>query len=384
MAAAWRYVAGLDDNVPIIDVDTWKGDLPRRCLGYTKRIPARGRHIILLGEGVSWNVSEGEPRADVLPAELLQQFGVTMYMPPIHGNREIDILAYLDYANRVRFPRSGFRYRAIDAPLICRLFFDTDWPNNFRGLANYLKLVADDDREKIGGGDPRSDGEADGSGSVEILPVLREWEKLKWFRARIDWRCDANKVPFGLLPDLATRIYAWHSTLVHLATDGEGVDDPSLRLTLLPKDGWRRRGGLRVQQFLAMSTVSYVQQILLWGLHPTSQAQISWAQILRDRVTRNPVFGATFESLQSGLAMDVRSIAKTLKEITSSGSDSTAVAARHPGVAPGMGTEAERSASDERPRGRFFCDGENFVIEFTVGESKEFNHFPIKDHLGLY
>ena len=69
-------------------------------------------------------------------------------MPPIHRHREIDLLAHLDYCNKVRFPRSGFRYRGISVPLINRLFFDNDWPSNLRGLSRFLENVSDLDRRE--------------------------------------------------------------------------------------------------------------------------------------------------------------------------------------------------------------------------------------------
>ena len=116
MARAWLHVAGLGEDIPIVDLDREPAELPRRCIGYTAQRPARGRHCHLLGEGQCWNAPEGPSGEPTLPDRLVQLFRVGLYMPPIHRHREIDILAYLDYCNKVRFPRAGFRYSEISAP----------------------------------------------------------------------------------------------------------------------------------------------------------------------------------------------------------------------------------------------------------------------------
>ena len=84
----------------------------------------------------------------------MQRFAITLYMPPLHGQREIDALAYLDFCIKVRFPRHGLHYRRIAADLIHSILFKNDWPANLAGLARSLRNLSYADQRDASQADP--------------------------------------------------------------------------------------------------------------------------------------------------------------------------------------------------------------------------------------
>src|SRR5208337_4232827 len=268
MARVWRDIAGFGEETPIIDLDLNPVDLPSRCIGYTTRRPDRHRFCFHLDEGFTLYAPQGREGQPTLPGDLMQHFGISLYMPPIHGHREIDLLAHLDYCNKVRFPHSGFRYSEISVPLINRLFFDNDWPSNLRGLSRFLEVVSDLDRREAKA--------TLAQGNVVDLGTLRDHKEIRMFdrpsprdpESRVvDWTCDAEDVPICLIPDLAIRIFHWdcrHGPLGH--PDSEDPDS-ELRRVLLPESLRDGTTGLRVHNFLRMTAEEYTRDILFLGLN---------------------------------------------------------------------------------------------------------------------
>ena len=69
----------------------------------------------------------------------MQRFAIPLYVPPLHGQREIDIPAFLDSWTRVPRNSSRVRFRAIDATLVLQMLFDNDWPANLEGVSRALR-----------------------------------------------------------------------------------------------------------------------------------------------------------------------------------------------------------------------------------------------------
>ena len=109
MARAWLRVAGRGEGEwPIVDLDTWRDVLPDRCIAVTTKRPPSNRPCFLLESG-AWGYAPQRPTGEpTLPADLMQRFAITLYVPPLYGHREIDILAFLDYWNKVRSQDYGF------------------------------------------------------------------------------------------------------------------------------------------------------------------------------------------------------------------------------------------------------------------------------------
>ena len=145
MARAWLRVAGQGEGEwPIVDLDTWRDAMPDRCIAVTTRRPPSSRPCFLLESGTWGDLRpERPPDEPTLPADLMQRFAITLYVPPLYGHREIDILAFLGLLER-RFEARilyGIRYRKIDAALVHRMLFEDDWPANLEGISRVLRRI---------------------------------------------------------------------------------------------------------------------------------------------------------------------------------------------------------------------------------------------------
>ena len=382
MARAWRDVAGFGAEIPIIDLDQVAVELPPKCIGFTTRRPERHRACFRLDEGVMLYVPPGRKGQPILPSELMQHFGIALYMPPIHQHREIDLLAHLDYCNKVRFPRSGFRYRGISVPLINRLFFDNDWPSNLRGLSRFLENVSDLDRRQAKSNNLRN--------GVLNLGTLRDHPEIRMFNrpsprdpeARIvDWICDAEDVPIRLIPDLAVRIFHWdcrHGPLRH--PDSEDPDS-ELRRMLLPETLCQRSTGLRVRDFLRMTAEDYTRDILFLGLDvddPKRPDRKVWFSTMLNHVERDSHFGATFSSLQAGLAMDSK-----CTEVLSTGTASPASSGIHVPSLSNVGTAGQHTLAKADLINRFERHDGLFHLEFHADGYHEKDDILLRECIGL-
>ena len=121
------------------DLDTWREELPDRCIAVTTKRPPPNRPCFLLESGTWGYAPQRPPGEPTLPADLMQRFAITLYVPPLHGHREIDILAFLDYWTRVPSNSSRVQYRAMDAALVLHMLFDNDWPANLEGISRALR-----------------------------------------------------------------------------------------------------------------------------------------------------------------------------------------------------------------------------------------------------
>ena len=142
MARAWLRVAGRgEEEWPIVDLDTWRDAMPDRCIAVTTRRPPSSRPCFLLESGTWGNAPQRPPDEPTLPADLMQRFAITLYVPPLHGHREIDILAFLDYWSKVQIQNYRIRYRKIDVALVHRMLFEDDWPANLEGISRVLRRI---------------------------------------------------------------------------------------------------------------------------------------------------------------------------------------------------------------------------------------------------
>ena len=384
MARAWRHVAGFGAETPIIDLDQAAVELPPKCIGYTTRRPGRHRACFRLDEGFTLSVPRGREGQPTLPGELMRHFAIALYMPPIHRHREIDLLAHLDYCNKVRFPRSGFRYRGISVPLINRLFFDNDWPSNLRGLSRFLENVSDLDRREAKVNRPRA--------GILNLDTLRDRPEIRMFdppsrrdpEARVvDWICDAEDVPIRLIPDLAVRIFHWDCRHGPIGHSGSEPPDSELRRMLLPEELCRRTTDLRVRDFLRMTAESYTRDILFLGLDvddPVRPDRKAWFSTMLNHVERDSHFGATFASLQAGLAIDLTRHGEMLSISDPSPSPSAMLDARP----SDFGTSGKPVSARADLLNRFeFRHGLRFHLEFHADGYHEDDDILLKECIGL-
>ncbi|MFO0892839.1 MAG: hypothetical protein U0790_27320 [Isosphaeraceae bacterium] len=301
MACVWRRVSGQSpEERPIIDLDTWGDAVPFECIAVTARRPPPGRDCWRLDEG-AWGEAGG--RGD-LPAELMQRFSIPIYMPPLHGCRQIDALAYLDFCTRARFPRHRIEYRRIAADLIEGILFGSDWPANLAGLARSLRNLSYADGGRLSPADHRGGSDPPGD-------TLRDrWPELRWFGSRgvgsdnsglVAWACGGEEVAAESVPDVAVRLYtrlAQSRVAEHSGREAEGMHrspgTPKVSTDLPPPD-------LTAREFLELSEEQFARRYLIAhdpagveGGHRELESALGWL-----RKTR--ILGTDFTALQAGL-----------------------------------------------------------------------------------
>ena len=214
MAKSWLRVSGRGKGEwPIIDLDTWREELPDRCIAVTTKRPPSNRPCFLLESGAWGYAPQRPPGEPTLSADLMQRFAITLYVPPLHGHREIDILAFLDYWTWVPSNSSRVRYKAIDAALVLRMLFDNDWPANLEGISRALRHSSRLIFHAEGGwhGGRRAKYEVD---------CLRDrWAEQGWIAPPtslqanptaawpVKWLWGEADIPVGAMADFAVRLY---------------------------------------------------------------------------------------------------------------------------------------------------------------------------------
>jgi hypothetical protein len=310
MAAAWQKASGAGKNaLPIIDLDDCSpSDVPRRCIATTGRpTPDRPKQILPLhldwtGSAKQRPVPAEERRGEPIAAAVATKFPQMFYMPPL-ARRQIDVLAWIYFYNARVLPKLGFQYDAVSSRLIHELLFDCPWQGDEDALAGYLEAA----------GGARSI-----SSELARLPLLETNEDLPHFQNDYDLKKgvreaatriydDAISFPFTQLPDLAARIFRWRA--LPRTAEAAGVDDASEAggvedCDLLAPDFWELQtaewtAGWTAENFCRLSLEDFVADWIFQGFPLTHDQLRKECRSLQDQ----RILGATFESLQSGLAI---------------------------------------------------------------------------------
>jgi hypothetical protein len=395
MAYVWRRVSGQSpEERPIIDLDTWGDVVPHNCIAITARRPPPGRPCFRLDTG-TWGETDG---TGTLPADLMQRFSITIYMPPLHGQREIDALTYLDFCTKARFPSHRLYYSKIAADLIHCILFRNDWPANLAGLARSLRNLSYADQSDATQADPEYqlrpscdtlrdrrpelgwfDRPGVGSGPTEGDEGTRRSAEL------VAWACGGDDIYAGWVPDVAVRLYTRLVQLRLAEEVGREGPDAGLRLTPPPGGSGGPRTDLTAETFLRLSEEQFARQFLLPGGAGPAEGGPEVVAGLRDRLRNHPVLGTDFAALQAGLTIDpveadlpsYRVIAvNQVGRSRSTGRRTQAVGA------PGQDPQAAGEASE--PANRFCIEDSIFHVVFRgVGGGVEEGRFPRGGSLGL-
>src|SRR5208337_3056305 len=131
---------------------------------------------------------------------------------------------------------------------------------------------------------------------------------------------------------------------------------------LVPESACDATTGLRVQDFLRMTAEDYTRQNLFLGLDvddPKRPDRKEWFSTMLDFVERESHFGATFFSLQAGLAMDLK-----CAEILSTGTASPASSGIHVPSLSNVGTAGQHTLAKADLINRFERHDGLFHLEF--------------------
>ena len=389
MARAWQFVAGSTARMCIEDLEERSLTLPKRCIGVSVCRPPRGRYCFLLGSGVGGDAPEPGPGAIRLDDETMQWFELSMYMPPVHPDRPIDVLAFLDYWDRARCPRVGIRYSGIESALLHRMLFGTGWPANLDSIYRLLRILNHLNRPS-----PPEDleDEAESSDGEELEGPVRLPIVLDVLRDRRDAGSDSSPatstadqaIPFAILPDVAVRIYLWHCQHQPLEeavreSPEEGSGREPIPASLRPFVV-----GLAARDFINLTEEQFVREHILPGLPASMARRSDCVAILMDRVRNHRLFGTDFRSLQAGLRIDPNLVELAVGR---RGSDPRGVV--EGAVATwglqGQGSLSSFSRADGEDRVNSFCSrGSIFSISFrpAVGPIEE-DQFPQSGNSGM-
>ena len=328
----------------------------------------------------------------------MQRFSITMYMPPLHGQREIDALTYLDFCTKACFPRHQLYYRRIAADLIHSILFKSDWPANFAGLARALRNLSYADLRDASQAEP-------GHPQRPLSDALRDCRpELGWFErpdvglgpARgegdtrrsaelVAWACGGEDIPAGSVRDVAVRLYTRLLQLRLSQAVGREVPDAGLRLTPPPGDSGLPRPDLTAEAFLQLSEEQFTRQFLLPGGAGQADGGPAEIAVLLDQLRKHPVLGTDFAALQAGLRIDpVEADLPSYRAIAVNrvGRSRSTEWRTHPVESPVQDPQAAGEASE---LANCFCfEGATFHIVFRgVGGGVEEGRFPCNGNLGL-
>jgi hypothetical protein len=294
----------------------------------------------------------------------MQRFAIPLYVPPLHGHREIDILAFLDSWTRVPSNSSRVRYRAIDAALVLHMLFDNDWPANLEGVSQTLRhssrLIFHAERGRHAG--RRAEYEVD---------CLRDhWAELGWIApptslhasptaARpVEWLWGEADIPVGAMADFAVRLYL---RFCQLAPPGPAATSPRgpdpRELLGIQGVGWPGPT-LTAVQFRGLSPESFVREVVLPGVGPSCNTGEGKAARLLDLVARGSILGTNVPALQAGLMINPVAVARA-------------------------SALPDRVNFAGLPPHRFVVESDNYSIEFHGPQGVEKGTFPRDGYLGL-
>jgi hypothetical protein len=383
MARAWLRVAGRgEEEWPIVDLDTWRDAMPDRCIAVTTRRPPSSRPCFLLESGTWGNAPQRPPDEPTLPADLMQRFAITLYVPPLYGHREIDILAFLDYWTKVQIQDYGIRYWKIDAALVHRMLFEDDWPANLEGISRALRRIRHSDFHN-------HNIECNIVNNIREINVLKDrMAHLGWFAppnaetrqpgARpVKWLWGKGDIPVGAMADLAVRLYLRLCQLSPPGSVATHLRGPDPRELLSPQNLEGPGPTLTALQFLGLSPESFVREVVLPGVGINSEAREGQVARFLDLVTRGSIFGTDVPTLQAGLAIDPVAVARMF-------APSGQLGPRRSPAIPVMAPEPIPAASGHLLPHRFCIEDGIFRVVFQTAEGRTENgRFPCEGNLGL-
>ena len=343
----------------------------------------------------TWGEAGG---AGTLPADLMQRFSITMYMPPLHGQREIDALTYLDFCTQARFPRHRLYYSRIAADLIHSILFKNDWPANLAGLARSLRNLSYADQRDAS----QADLEYQLRPSCDTLRDRRP--ELGWFdrpgvgsgpaagdggtrrsAELVAWACGGKDIPAGWVPDVAVRLYTRLVQLRLAEAVGHEVPDAGLRLTPPPGDSGWPRTDLTAEAFLRLTEEQFAREFLLPSGAGRADGGSEEVAVLLDQLRKHPVLGTDFAALQAGLRIDpVEADLPSYRAIAVNrvGRSRSTGRRTQPVGSPGQDPQAAGEVGEQA--NRFCIEDSIFHVVFRgVGGGIEEGRFPRSGSLGL-
>ena len=365
MAKSWLQASGRGkEEWPIIDLDTWREELPDRCIAVTTKRPPSDRPCFLLESG-AWGYAPQRPAGQpTLSADLMQRFAITLYVPPLHGHREIDILAFLDYWIWDPSNSSRVRYKAIDAALVLRMLFDNDWPANLEGVSRALRHSSRLIFHAEGGW------HAGRQAKYEVDCLRDRWAEQGWIAPPtslqanptaawpVEWLWGEPDIPVGAMADFAARLYL---RFCQLSPPDPAATSPCGRdpRELLRLQGFEEFAPtLTAVQFCGLSPESFVHELVLPDASTRPGDQSGKAARLLKLVESGSILGTNVPALQAGLAINPVAVVRA--------------------SAP-----TGRANPADLPPHRFVVESDNYFIEFHGRNGIEEGTFPRSSYLGL-
>ena len=175
------------------------------------------------------------------------------------------------------------------------------------------------------------------------------------------------------------RIFHWQCRHGPIGHPDSEPPDSELRSILLPESLCDATTDLRVQDFLRMTAEEYTREILFLGLDvddPKRPDRKEWFSTMLDFVERGSHFGATFSSLQAGLAIDLTRL--------SMGDPSPSPSSIPVATSSALGTSGQPVSARAEPLNRFeFRNGRLFHLEFHADGRHEEDDILRKECVGL-
>ena len=287
-----------------------------------------------------------------------------LYVPPLHGHREIDILAFLDYWTRDPSNSSRVRYKAIDAALVLQMLFDNDWPANLEGVSRALRHSSRLIFHAEGGW------HAGRQAKYEVDCLRDRWAEQGWIAPPtslqanptaawpVKWLWGEADIPVGAMADFAVRLYL---RFCQLSPPGPAATSPGGRdpRELLRLQGLEGSGPtLTAVQFRGLSPESFVRELVLPDAWTRPDDRAGEAARLLDLVVSGSILGTNVPALQAGLAINPVAVVRA--------------------SAP-----PDRVNSADLPPHRFVVESDNYSIEFHGRQGVEKGTFPCNGYLGL-
>ena len=393
MARAWQVATGRGAESRIEDLDWRSVGLPTCFIGVTTFRPPKGRYCVLLGRGARGEVPGPGPGSDTdglrLEDEIMQLFGLPLFMPPISSGREIDVLAFLDYWNRARSPYVGIRYRKISLALLRRLALMGPWPANLEGVYRHLRMLNHLNRPAA------SDGDAlatmleleilrERDGSAELHHQSTEPAVGRTGEGPAKPGSEEGEILFDELPDLAVRIFLWCCQHEPPEEGGPGLAGAGQSPGRLPVSLGSFVNGLTATEFLGLDEEKFVRDHVIPGIPVALAARSDCFAVLMDRVQNGFTFGTTFKALQEGLRIDPVRVEARLGRPADASRTRWSAASYGDAAAEGAAPVAPSDKPSGWTANRFCIEEDTFhIVYWQPGGRVEQGRFGLKGNLGL-
>lgn len=322
MARLWQQAAGATDaQLPIVDLTPDTIRLPHPCIAVSTFVPTSARRkagssrtvpsdisLLHLDSGSRHAISRQECPRETLPDGLIARFKLRLYMPPLR-RRLMDLLAITRFVGLKVLNR---RWKGLSSALIHRMFFDSAWRGNVPDVVEFLKGLAH-----------KSESQPDESKSTkQFLPddgydlypfdtsdpeqaFLPDYGRRRGDRhQRTLWTSGDVEVTFDRLPLVGLSILTSRFMLSLESKKGRVATPRYPTETVSPLGADVRWKADEDWDAIANPTAASVEELLTahaYGVRPKG----GYVTSLVNRATNFSDFGATFTSIQCGIAVSV-------------------------------------------------------------------------------